>query len=261
MHSSKRQLLHVLYLCHVYQRIKNGKGTPGGIRRLHLFSGKASPSDYLAKQVINLISIVADRVNQDPQTNGLMQVLMIPDFSLSWAEVIVPAIDLFEQLSTAGQEPSGMFAMKGAMNGAITITSLSGAAVEFVEKIGRENVFTFGKTGSDLAGLGNYRPIDILAGDERLKAIFAFLENDLIPSTSNGHVMYPLLSSLRDADRQFVLLDFGDYCAKQEKVEKLYADQNAWQRMGLMNIARSGWFSSDRAINEYTRTIWNVSNE
>jgi starch phosphorylase len=231
------------------------------VRRLHIFSGKASPSDFLAKQIIYLISVVADRINGDPMTKNLMQAVMVPDFSISWAEAIAPAVDLSEHLSTAGQEPSGMFAMKLALNGAVSIVSLSGATIEFVEKVGGEYIFTFGKNAGEIAAMNNYRPADLLVSDERLRAIFTFLEKDMIPTTPDGHAIYPLLSTLRDSDRQFVLLDFADYCAKQELVDKLYTRPDAWLRTGVMNIARSGWFSSDRAISEYAHRIWNISNE
>jgi starch phosphorylase len=261
IHGSKRQLLHLLYLLHCYLCAKSGKEIPGGVRRLHIFSGKASPSDFLAKQIIYLISVVADRINGDPMTKNLMQAVMVPDFSISWAEAIAPAVDLSEHLSTAGQEPSGMFAMKLALNGAVSIVSLSGATIEFVEKVGGEYIFTFGKNAGEIAAMNNYRPADLLVSDERLRAIFTFLEKDMIPTTPDGHAIYPLLSTLRDSDRQFVLLDFADYCAKQELVDKLYTRPDAWLRTGVMNIARSGWFSSDRAISEYAHRIWNISNE
>jgi starch phosphorylase len=261
IHSSKRQLLHLLYLLHSYLCVRGGQGVPDGVRRLHLFSGKASPSDFLAKQVISLISAVADRINGDPATNNLMRVVMIPDFSISWSEAIAPAVDLSEQLSAPGQEPSGTFTMKLALNGAVSLVSLSGAAVEFVEKVGREYIFTFGKNAAEIAAMNNYRPADIMVNDERLKAIFSFLEKELIPTTAEGHAMYPLLSTLRDSDRQYVLLDFADYCAKQELVDKLYTRPDEWLRTVVMNIARCGWFSNDRAISEYTGRIWNISNQ
>ena len=261
IHSSKRQLLHLLYLLHCYLCVKGGQGAPGGARRLHIFSGKASPSDFLAKQIIYLITAVADRINSDPTIKNRMKVVIVPNFSISWSEAITPAVDLSEQLSTPGQEPSGMFTTKLALNGAISIVSLSGATIEFVEKAGREYIFTFGKSAAEIATLNNYRPADLLARDERLKAIFTFLEKDLIPATADGHAIYPLLSTLRDSDRQYVLLDFADYCAKQELVEKLYTHPDEWLRTAVMNIARSGWFSNDRAISEYTGRIWNISNQ
>ncbi|MBN1130762.1 MAG: glycogen/starch/alpha-glucan family phosphorylase [Chitinispirillaceae bacterium] len=261
MHGSKRQLLHLLYVLHCYLCVKRGREPPGGgrTRRLHLFSGKASPSDFLAKQILHLIILVADRINNDPQAGGLMQVVMIPDFSLSLAESITPAVDISEQLATAGLEPSGTFAMKLAANGAITIASRGGAAVEFAETVGNDYILTFGKTGEEISLLNGYRPSDLLSKDERLQAIFDFLENDLIPSAEEGHAMYPLLSSLRDSDRQFVLLDFSDYAAKNETIDTWYNDRTTWCKKTLMNIARSGWFSIDRAVREYAGSIWKIS--
>ena len=261
IHTNKRQMLHVLYLIHRYLQLKKKDAPPDatGTRRIHIFSGKATPSDFLAKQIIHLISTVADRINNDPQTNDSLRMVFVPDFTMSWAERLVPAADLSEQLSTATLEPSGTFNMKFALNGAVTIASKSGANIEMVEKIGKENVFAFGKNGQELEELNNYRPADILHGDERLKNIFSFLENELIPAVPEGHEIFPLLSSLRDSDRQFVLLDFNDYVGTQAIIDRLYGDQSAWMMTGLYNIARAGWFSSDRVVNEYANEIWKVA--
>ncbi|MBN2037536.1 MAG: glycogen/starch/alpha-glucan family phosphorylase [Chitinispirillaceae bacterium] len=256
MHISKRQMLHLLYIIDCYLHLKREKAPPLGIRRLHLFAGKASPSDFLAKQIIHLIVAVAKHIDNDPQVREFLRVLMVPDFSLSLAEAIAPAADLFEHLTTPLFEPSGTFALKLAVNGAVTISSLSGSMIEYAEKIGKEYIFTFGKRGEELAAFHDYRASDFLSSDERLKAIFYFLENDLIPSTSDGHAILPLLSTIRDSDRQFILLDFADYVAKQELVGRLFQDQLAWHTTCLMNIARSGWFTSDRVIREYIENIW-----
>ncbi len=257
IHTNKRQLLHILYLLGRYLRIKNGE--TAGARRVHIFAGKAAPSDFLAKQIIHLISAIADRINRDPHTSGLMRIVFVPNFTMTWAELIAPAVDLSEQLSTATLEPSGTFNMKFAMNGAVAIASQSGANIEMAERIGAGHMFTFGKNAADLAALRDYRPGTLLASHDQLKAILAFLENDLIPSVDQGHAIFPLLASLRDSDRQFVLLDFDDYCAKQDLVDARFGDPLAWSRSSLCNIARAGWFSSDRLVNEYARDIWKVS--
>jgi glycogen phosphorylase len=260
IHTHKRQLLHLLYILHCYLAIKNGS-TSAGVRRVHVFSGKAAPSDFLAKQIIHLISATAEFVNNDPQVNGTMSVVFIPDFNMTWAEQIAPAVDLAEQLSTAALEPAGTFSMKYALNGALSIASLSGANIEIAEKIGREYIFTFGKSGEELSKIKDYHPSDLIAKDDRLKNVFTFLENELIPKTAEGHALHPLLSSLRDADRQYVLLDFNDYAIKQGLIDTLYAYPLAWMKTSLINIARSGWFSSDRMAQEYARDIWKVPAE
>jgi starch phosphorylase len=260
IHNNKRQLLHLLYILHCYLNLKKGQ-TAVGTRRLHIFAGKAAPSDFLAKQIIHLISATADCINNDPITNGLMRVIFVPNFNMTWAERIVPAVDLAEQLSAATLEPAGTFNMKFAFNGAVTIASLSGANNEIAEKIGKEYIFSFGKSGDELAKLKEYRPSEIMAKDERLKDVFTFLENELIPKTPEGQALYPLLSSLRDSDRQYTLLDFDDYVSKQGLVDMLYAYPLAWMKTSLINIARIGWFSTDRVVHEYARDIWKVSVE
>jgi starch phosphorylase len=256
IHVNKRQLLHVLYLLHCYLAIRKGE-TPC-VPRLHIFGGKASPSDFLAKQIIHLIWAVADRINSDETANKLLKVVFIPNATLSWAERIAPAVDLSEQLSTAGMEPAGTFSMKLAMNGSVTIASRSGANLELASRIGKEHIVTFGHDLESLAGLQDYRPTELLARDERLKAIFSYLESELIPRTVDGHAILPLLSALRDSDRRYVLLDFNDYVAGQKTIDALYGDPGAWLKTSLTNIARIGWFTSDRLVREYVRDIWKV---
>ena len=260
IHTNKRQMLHLLYILNSYLTLKNGQ-TASGARRVHIFAGKAAPSDFLAKQIIHLISATADRINNDPATKELLRIIFVPNFNMTWAERIVPAVDLAEQLSAATLEPAGTFNMKFALNGAVTIASLSGANNEIAEKIGKEYIFAFGKNGEELAKLHDYHPVEVLTKDERLKNIFSFLENDLIPKTPEGQTIYPLLSSLRDSDRQYTLLDFDDYVNKQALIDTLYAYPLAWMKTSFINIARIGWFSSDRVVQEYARDIWKVSVE
>ncbi len=257
IHVNKRQLLHVLYMLHSYLSIKQGK-LPG-IPRVHIFGGKASPSDFLAKQIIHLIWAVADRVNNDPAANSLMKVIFIPNANLGWAERVAPAVDLSEQLSTAGMESCGTFVLKFALNGAVAIASRSGGNIELAERIGEGNLFSFGHNLAALSSLHDYHPADLLARDERLKEIFSFLENDLIPHTVDGHAIHPLLSALRDSDRRYVLLDFDDYVARQKQVDVLYGEPMAWLRVCMSNLAHMGWFTSDRIVQEYVNDIWKLA--
>jgi glycogen phosphorylase len=255
IHPGKRQVLHVLHILQRYLKIKQGESL--ACPRVHIFAGKASPSDFLAKQIIHLINVTADLVNKDPATEKQMKVVFIPNFGITWAERIIPAADLSEQISTAFLEASGTFNMKFAFNGAVTIASRSGSNIEMVERIGAEYIYPFGKTGDELLEFQNYRPMDVLNSDQRLKGIFALLDG-LIPKVQDGNAINPLLSSLRDADRQYVLLDYNDYIMKQELIDKLYIDQEAWAKTSLMNIARIGWFSSDRVVSEYVNEVWKV---
>ncbi len=257
IHVNKRQLLHVFYLLHCYLAIR--KGITSCVPRLHIFGGKASPSDFLAKQIIHLIWAVANQINNDSATKGLLKVVFIPNATLGWAERIAPAVDLSEQLSTAGMEPCGTFGIKFALNGTVTIASRSGVNIELAQRIGEGNIFSFGHDLALLSLLHDYRPTDLLARDERLKEIFSYLENELIPRTPGGHAIHPLLSALRDSDRRFVLLDFDDYVARQKQVDALYADQAAWVRTSLTTLARIGWFTSDRMVQEYARDIWKMA--
>jgi len=257
IHVNKRQLLHVLYVLHCYLAIRQGEKPCAP--RFHIFGGKASPSDFLAKQIIHLIWAVAERINADEAARGLLKVSFIPNAALSWAERIAPAVDLSEQLSTAGMESCGTFSMKFALNGAVTIASRSGANIEMARRIGEGNIFTFGNDLPALSSLRDYRPADLLARDERLKTIFSYLEDEVIPRTVDGHAIHPLLSALRDSDRHFVLLDFDDYIARQKQVDALYRDPIAWLKTSLTNLARIGWFMSDRIVQEYARDIWKVA--
>ncbi len=255
IHPYKRQVLHVLYILYRYLKIKAGETLK--YRRLHVFAGKASPSDFLAKQIIHLINVTKNLVNNDPEINKQMQIVFVPNFGMSWAEKILPSADLSEQIATASFEAGGTFNMKFAFNGTYTIASRCGSNLELAEKVGLENISLFGKSSEELYNIGDYRPQEYLQSDPRLSSIFSLLES-LLPSLSDGSTIYPLISSLRDNDRYFVLLDFADYVQKQESIDQLFADKQMWSRACLMNIARSGYFSSDRATLEYAREIWKV---
>ncbi len=256
IHTAKRQVLNILHVLHRYLQIK--KGDSLRCPRVHLFAGKASPSDFLAKQIIHLINVVADLVNNDPDVKDQMKVIFIPNFGMSWAEKIIPAADLSEQISTATLEASGTFNMKFAFNGALTIASRSGSNVEMIQRLGEENIFAFGRSAEELLALNHYNPQTVIAGDNRLQAIFSFLDSYL-PKIQDGSAIYPLISSLRDSDRQFALLDFNDYVGRQQAIDELYHDSVAWAKKSLYNIARIGWFSSDRTVEEYAQDIWKVN--
>lgn len=257
IHPFKRQVLHVLHVLHRYLQVKSGANLK--CKRLHIFAGKASPSDFLAKQIIHLINVTKDVINNDPEVNKQMQIVFIPDFGMSWAEKVVPSADLSEQIAAASFEAAGTFNLKFAFNGAYTIASRCGSNLELAESVGNENISLFGKTSEEISNIGSYRPQDYLSSDPRLMKIFSFLEK-LLPSLQDGSAIYPLISSLRDTDRYYVLLDFDDYVQKQEKIDLAFTEPVQWTKTCLLNLARSGYFSSDRTISEYARDIWKVNN-
>jgi len=255
IHISNRYFLHILHILHRYLSVKNGAKLSAP--RLHIFAGKASPSDFLAKQIINLIHITAELINNDKDVNEQMQVLFIPNFSMSWAEKLVAAADLSEQLAAATLENSGTFNMRYAFNGALTIASRSGSNIELIKRVGEDNIFAFGKPAEELLNIHNYNPGGVIASDERLRNIFNLLDSYL-PALPDGHSIYPLISSIRDADRRFVLLDFADYIKNQEAIDELYQDRIMWEKKCLVNISRAGWFSSDRTVKEFASSVWKV---
>jgi len=255
IHPYKRQLLHVLNILSRYQRIKAGETL--GQRRTHIFAGKANPSDRLAKQIVHLVNVIADLVNGDAQVSPHMKVVFIPEYGTAWAERLVPAADLSEQIATPTLEASGTSNMKFAFNGAITIASQSGSNLEMLEHVGAENMIMFGRQGSDLPARTEYKPWQLINQTPKLAAVVDLLEKH-VRSLPNGSALFPLLATIRDSDEYYVLIDFQDYLDKQERADKLYSDKNAWARACLLNIARIGWFSSDRAIREYATTMWKV---
>ena len=258
IHQYKRQVLHILYILSQYLRIKNGEDF--GIYRTHIFGGKASPSDLLAKQIIQLINMVVEIVNNDPLTTGKLHVVFMPNYNVSLAEKIIPAADLSEQISAAHREASGTTAIKFAINGAVTIASKSGSNIELAGKLGNDNIVFFGNTSDELNTLRHYKPADIIDANKELKEIFSFLD-EVIPSLPNGDMINPLLASLRDSDPYFALLDFEDYIKKQYSINELHKDRSAWLSISLKSIARSGWFSSDRIVTEYSNDIWKLDQE
>jgi starch phosphorylase len=169
----------------------------------------------------------------------------------------VGAADLSEQLSTVTLEPAGTFNMKYALNGALTVASRGGSNIELIKRAGEENVFAFGKTVEEILGMNGYNPGILIEEDERLRKIFALLDSHL-QNVSGGHAIYPLLSSLKESDRNFVLLDFADYINKQEAVDVLYKDRESWDAKCLRNISRMGWFSTDRLVRDFAAGVWKI---
>ncbi len=256
IHPFKRQTLHLFSILHDYLRLCTGGSVVSP--RVHIFAGKASPSDALAKQIIHLIDIIASVINKDLEISRFIKIVFLPNFGISMAEIIIPAADLSEQLASPAYEASGTFNIKTAYNGAVTLASRSGTNIEMAEHLGESAVYSFGKTLDELTSIQYHKPFDIIESDPRLKAIYKFL-NETLPSFSNGSSVYPLISSLRESDRFFDILDFDDYIRQQERIDAAYADRWLWSQRCLLSIARSGYFSSDRTVNEYSREMWKVS--
>lgn len=258
IHEYKRQLLNVLHIIALYNRIKRGQSVDIPPRTF-IFSGKSAPSYTMAKLIIRLINGVADVINNDQEIHGKLKVVFLANYNVSLAELIFPAADLSEQISTAGTEASGTGNMKFTLNGALTIGTLDGANIEIMEEVGAENIFIFGMNAAEVASLRrNYNPRDWYNGNPELKLVIDMIGwGAFSPSTPN--LFQPILDSLLLADNYMLLADFASYTASQEEVGKLYLGRDEWYRKSIINTAGVGKFSSDRTIREYARDIWGVA--
>jgi starch phosphorylase len=258
IHEYKRQLLNVLHVIHLYDRIKRGD-TKNWTPRCVLIGGKAAPGYAMAKQIISLVSAVAEVINQDPATKGLLQLVFLPDYRVSAMEVISPAAELSEQISTAGKEASGTGNMKFMMNGALTIGTLDGANIEIREEAGEDNFFLFGLTAEEVeATRGRYDPSAIVAADEDLRRVVDLLRSNHFNLFAPG-LFQPIVDSiLNPHDPWLTVADFRSYVDAQQRVSAAYRDQEDWTRMSIINTATSGKFSSDRTIMEYNRDVWGL---
>ncbi len=258
IHEYKRQHLSVLHIVALYHRLKQNPGLSIPPRAF-IFGGKAAPGYFMAKRIIKLINAVGETVNADPEINKFLKVAFVPNFSVKNAQLIYPAADLSEQISTAGKEASGTGNMKFMINGALTIGTLDGANVEMRDEVGAENFFLFGLTESEVATVkaDGYRPADYIDGNEELRTVL-----DLIAGGQFSHgdteVFKPLVDNLRYDDPFLVCADFASYVAGQEQVSAAWQDREGWTKKSILNTARSGKFSSDRAIAEYCDDIWKV---
>ena len=259
IHEYKRQLLNMLHVIHLYDRIKQGD-TANWTPRCVLLGGKAAPGYAMAKRIIRLVTAVAEVINQDPDTRGLLQLVFLPDYRVSAMEVICPAADLSEQISTAGKEASGTGNMKFMMNGALTIGTLDGANIEIREEAGDENFFLFGLTAEQVEETrGHYDPASIVAANEDLQRVINLLQSNHFNLFEPG-LFEPILQSLLNPhDPWLTLADFRSYVDTQKQVDSAYLDQENWTRMSIINTASSGKFSSDRTIMDYNRDVWRLA--
>ncbi len=258
IHEYKRQLLNVLHVIHLYDRIKRGD-TAGWTPRCVLVGGKAAPGYFMAKRIIRLVTAVANVINHDPATKGLLRLAFLPDYRVSAMEVICPAADLSEQISTAGKEASGTGNMKFMMNGAVTIGTLDGANIEIREEVGAENFFLFGLTAEQVeAARGHYDPAAIITADADLRRVMHLLESGHFNLFEPG-LFDPIVQSiLSPHDPWLTAADFRSYVDAQRNVAAAYRDRERWIRMSILNTAASGKFSSDRTIQDYNRDIWHL---
>jgi starch phosphorylase len=258
IHEYKRQLLNVLHVIHLYDRIKRGD-TADWTPRCVLIGGKAAPGYAMAKRIIRLVTAVADVVNHDPATTGLLRLAFLPDYRVSAMEVICPAADLSEQISTAGKEASGTGNMKFMMNGAITVGTLDGANIEIREEVGAENFFLFGLTAEQVdAARGHYDPAAIVAADADLAQAMHLLQSGHFNLFEPGLFEPVVHSILSPHDPWLTAADFRSYVDAQQQVAAVYRDRERWTRMSILNTAASGRFSSDRTIQDYNRDIWRL---
>ena len=258
IHEYKRQLLNVLHVIHLYDRICRGE-TAGMIPRCVLIGGKAAPGYHVAKLIVKLINDVAAVVNSEPRAEDLLKLVFLPNYRVSAMEVICPATELSEQISTAGKEASGTGNMKFMMNGSLTIGTLDGANIEIRDSVGEENFFLFGLTAEQaVEARQSYSPDSIIKDDPDISRVMSLLEGGHFNSTEPG-ILSMLTAGLRSPhDPWLSIADFRSYIDAQARVNDAYKDRASWNRMSILNTASSGWFSSDRTIMQYADEIWNV---
>lgn len=258
IHEYKRQLLNVLHVIHLYDRIKRGD-TQGLVERCVLFGGKAAPGYAMAKQIIKLINNVADVVNNDPEVSKWLKVAFLPNYQVSAMEVICAAADLSEQVSTAGKEASGTGNMKFMMNGAMTIGTLDGANIEIREEVGDDNFFLFGLTEEEVVlARQHYNPRTMINADNDLTRVMNLLEQNHF-NQSEPHIFDDIINACTSPhDPWMTIADFRSYIDAQHRASLAYQDKALWTKMSILNTAHSGKFSTDRTMEEYNRDIWKL---
>ena len=256
IHEYKRQHLLALWVVSQYLRVKNGQDI---VPRTVIFGGKAAPGYYMAKKIIEFICSIAEVVNTDPDMNDKLRVIFLPNYSVKLGELVYPAADLSEQISTAGKEASGTGNMKFMMNGALTIGTLDGANVEIRELVGEENFFLFGHDEEGISNLwkNGYNPKDYMS--QELSETINLIKGGHF-SHGDKEMFNPIIDNLLYHDPFCVFADFSDYLDAQDRVSSAWVDHQRWNQMSLINTARSGFFSSDRSIRDYCKNIWNVKN-
>lgn len=257
-HEYKRQLLNVLHIITLYNRIKDNPKIEM-VPRTIIFAGKAAPAYQMAKLIIKLINSVAEIVNYDPDVGDKLKIVFIPNYSVTLAEKIIPAADLSEQISMAGLEASGTGNMKFTLNGALTIGTMDGANIEIREEVGEENIFIFGLLADEVVKLksSGYNPRTYYEANKMLKRVVDMIASDFFNKNEPG-IFKPIIDSLMGVDYYCLFADYQSYVDAQDEVSKLYLNQEEWTKKAILNVARVGKFSSDRSIKEYAEKIWKV---
>ncbi|AOV16150.1 glycogen phosphorylase [Acidihalobacter aeolianus] len=258
IHEYKRQLLKLLHVVTLYNRIRDGHADDCAARVV-LFAGKAAPAYVMAKQIIRLINDVADVVNNDPLVGDRLKCVFIPNYGVSSATVIIPAADLSEQISTAGTEASGTGNMKLALNGALTIGTLDGANIEIRDEVGADNIFIFGLHTDEVEALrrNGYDPMNHYRDNPQLARCLNMIASDFF-APDDPHRHKAIVDSLLYEDRYLLLADYAAYVQAQDQVDQVFRDKEEWTRRALLNTARMGYFSIDRTVQEYARDIWGI---
>jgi starch phosphorylase len=259
IHEYKRQLLHALAIIDEYFRIVED-GQRLGAPRVHVFAGKAAPGYYMAKLIIKLINNIATAVNHDPRVGNQLKVIFLPDYKVSLAEIIIPAADLSEQVSTAGMEASGTSNMKFALNGALTVGTLDGANVEMLQEVGAENIFIFGLRTEEVRQLRSegYQPSAWYQRSAAIRRVVDSLTSGVF-STGEEGIFDPIRSALLDRGDQYLhLADIESYFSTQAVISNTFTNPSEWNAKAILNVARMSKFSSDRTIREYAKDIWNI---
>nr|WP_258524722.1 glycogen/starch/alpha-glucan phosphorylase [Microbacterium sp. SMR1] len=260
LHEYKRQTLKLLHIVTLYERVVSGRVAISDLQpRTFIFGAKAAPGYAMAKRVIHLINAVGAVVNNDPRLEGRLKVVFPPNYNVTLAERVIPAADLSEQISLAGKEASGTGNMKFALNGALTIGTDDGANVEIRELVGDDNFFLFGMSEPEVEELwaAGYRPGEFAQADDELRRALDLIGSGAF-SEGDRSTFEPVVSNLLYDDRFMVLADYTSYIAAQERVDAAYADRDAWTRSAILNVARTGFFSSDRSIRDYIDRIWHT---
>ena len=262
LHEYKRQLMNALHIMYVYNRLKTDPEFKANYYpHTFIFGAKAAPSYVFAKKVIKLINTIADKVNNDIETSSLLKVVFAVNYNVTYAETIIPAANVSEQISTASKEASGTSNMKFMMNGAITIGTLDGANVEIKDFVGDDNIVIFGmdaKEVTDLYANGGYDPKEIYDNDPRIHEVLDQLTNGFFDKVDKDEFLM-IRENLIYQDHYFVLKDFDSYVKAQEKINELYKDQKKWLRMSILNTAKSGFFTTDRTMRQYNDDIWHTT--
>lgn len=261
LHEYKRQLMNALHVMYVYNRLKSD---PVFKKNYHphsfIFGAKAAPGYVFAKKIIKLINTIADKVNNDTETNSLLKVVFVVNYNVTYAETIIPAANVSEQISTASKEASGTSNMKFMMNGAITCGTLDGANVEIKDFVGDDNIVIFGMNAEEVTELyrkNSYRPMEIYEQDPDIHLVIDQLVNGFFDKVAPDEFMM-IHDNLLYTDNYFVLKDFKAYAKAQEKINELYKDQQKWLHMSIVNVAKSGFFTTDRTMRQYNKDIWHL---